>query len=90
MHHLGENEDRIIIMALFFFLLFVSSFSYKEVCVCFFKAYPGVAALGHPIPFLSFSADLTSRATSSCSRSSDERSSLIPRNRSSRGLPSPL
>lgn len=41
----------------------------------FFKAYPGAAALGHPIPLLSFAADLTSRAAPSCSGSSDERSS---------------
>uniref|UniRef100_F6I3J9 Uncharacterized protein n=1 Tax=Vitis vinifera TaxID=29760 RepID=F6I3J9_VITVI len=39
------------------------------------KAYPGAAALGHPIPLLSFAADLTSRAAPSCSGSSDERSS---------------
>lgn len=68
----GENEHRI--MALFFFLLFVSGF-YDQVCVFFFKAYPGAAALGHPIPLLSFAADLTSRAAPSCSGSSDERSS---------------
>lgn len=41
----------------------------------FFKAYPWAAALGHPIPLLSFAADLTSRAAPSCSGSSDERSS---------------
>ena len=35
-------------MALFFFLLFVSG----PLCVFFFKAYPGAAALGHPIPLL--------------------------------------
>ncbi|KAL6310639.1 hypothetical protein AAG906_019310 [Vitis piasezkii] len=35
----------------------------------------GAAALGHPIPLLSFAADLTSRAAPSCSGSSDERSS---------------
>lgn len=57
-------------MALFLFLLFVRS----VVCV-FFKAFPGAAALGHPIPLLSFAADLTSRAAPSCSGSSDERSS---------------
>ena len=28
-------------------------------CVFFFKAYPGAATLGHPIPLLSFAADLT-------------------------------
>ncbi|KAF8364969.1 hypothetical protein HHK36_031424 (mitochondrion) [Tetracentron sinense] len=57
-------------MALFLFLLFVSG------PVSFFlKAYPGAAALGHPIPLLSFAADLTSRAAPSCSGSSDERSS---------------
>ncbi|KAK8484093.1 hypothetical protein V6N11_027695 [Hibiscus sabdariffa] len=33
------------------------------------------AALRHPIPLLSFVADLTSRAAPSCSGSSDERSS---------------
>ena len=27
--------------------------------VFFFKAYPGAATLGHPIPLLSFAADLT-------------------------------
>ena len=59
-------------MALFLFLLFVSG----PLCVFFFfKAYPGAAALGHPIPLLSFAADLTSRAAPSCSGSSDERSS---------------
>ncbi|KAG6601734.1 hypothetical protein SDJN03_06967, partial [Cucurbita argyrosperma subsp. sororia] len=47
----------------------------KKRCVCFFKAYPGAATLGHPILLLSFPADLTSRAGSSCSGSSDERSS---------------
>ena len=41
-------------------------------CVFFFKAYPGAAALG--LPLLSFAADLTSRAAPSCSGSSDERS----------------
>lgn len=58
-------------MALFLFLLFVSG----PLCVFFFKAFPGAAALGHPIPLLSFAADLTSRAAPSCSGSSDERSS---------------
>ncbi|KAK8496231.1 hypothetical protein V6N13_036382 [Hibiscus sabdariffa] len=33
------------------------------------------AALGHPIPLLSFAVDLTSRAAPSCSGSSNERSS---------------
>jgi len=56
-------------MALFLFLLFVPG----PLCVCVFKAYPGAAALGHPIPLLSFAADLTSRAAPSCSGSSDER-----------------
>lgn len=55
-------------MALFFFLLFVS-------CFFFFQAYPGAAVLGHPIPLLSFAADLTSRAAPSCSGSSDGGSS---------------
>lgn len=54
-------------MALFLFLLFVSG----PLCVFFFKA----AVLGHPIPLLSFAADLTSRVAPSCSGSSDERSS---------------
>ena len=54
-------------MALFFFLFFVSG----PLCVFFFKAYPGAAALGHQIPLLSFAADLTSRAAPSCSGSSD-------------------
>lgn len=52
----------------------------KKRCVCvFFKAYPGAAALGHPIPLLSFPEDLTSRAASSCSGSDLPQ---IPRNRS--------
>lgn len=75
-------------MALFFFLLFVSG----PFCVFFFKAFPGAAALGHPIPLLSFAADLTSRAAPSCSGSSDERSSSenlrLRENRSNGRLPS--
>lgn len=68
-------------MALFLFLLFVSG----PLCVFFFfKAYPGAAALGHPIPLLSFAADLTSRAAPS--GSSDD--PPTPRNRSSGRLPS--
>ncbi len=75
-------------MALFFFLLFVSG----PLCVFFFKAYPGAAALGHQIPLLSFAADLTSRATPSCSGSSDERSSSDSEKSVKRGatLDSPL
>ena len=53
-------------MALFFFLLFVSG-------PLFF--FLGWGLLGHPIPLLSFAADLTSRAAPSCSGSSDEGSS---------------
>ncbi|KAM7249954.1 hypothetical protein ACFE04_019741 [Oxalis oulophora] len=61
----------------------LSSLSNREIL---FPAYPGAAALGHPLllpigraasllsPLLSFTADLTSRAAPSCSGSSDERS----------------
>lgn len=48
----------------------------------FFKAYPWAAALGHPIPLLSFPEDLTSRAASSCSGSSSDSEKSV------RGLPS--
>mgnify|MGYP004637089847 CR=1 FL=1 len=56
-------------------LFFLTFFCVRSLVCVFFKATPGAAALGHPIPLLSFAADLTSRAAPSCSGSSDVRSS---------------